>query len=480
MLFNSIDFILFLPIIFCLYWFIFNKNLTIQNTLLLISSYVFYGWWDSKFLILLFISSIIDYIVGLKIHQSDEHIVRKRWLWASLIANLGILIWFKYFNFFVDSFILAFASLGIQLEERTWNILLPVGISFYTFQALSYSIDVYRRQLTPTKDLVAYLTFVAFFPQLVAGPIERAAHLLPQFFKPRQFHYQDAADGVRRILWGFFKKMVIADNLAANVNYIFDNAEILPASVLCLGAALFAFQIYCDFSGYSDIAIGCAAFFGFKLMDNFRMPYFSRDVGEFWKRWHISLSSWFQEYVYIPLGGNKGGKWNQAKNSIITFTVSGFWHGANWTYIFWGFINGLYYIPLIFLGRTKHSHVVAQNSWLPSVREFVAILTTFILICFSWIFFRAKDITAAFTYIKHIFACSIFNNPFVNIDGIERSTYIWLLILIAVEWLQRKQKHALAIQNLPTLTRWCIYLILSLIIVYFGYGGKSQFIYFQF
>lgn len=481
MLFNSLEFIVFLPIVFCLYWLVFQRNLTVQNLLLLVASYLFYGWWDVRFLGLLFISSMVDYVVGLKIHATDDERRRKWWLWASVVVNLGILGFFKYSNFFVDSFIAAFAGIGIELEARTWNIILPVGISFYTFQALSYSIDIYRRQLTPTRDVVAYLTFVAFFPQLVAGPIERAAHLLPQFYQARVFRYEDAADGVRRILWGFFKKMVVADNLATNVNYIFDNCEAMPASVLCLGAVLFAFQIYCDFSGYSEIAVGCAAFFGFKLMDNFRMPYFSRDVGEFWKRWHISLSTWFQDYVYIPLGGNKGGKIQQMRNSIITFSISGFWHGANWTYLFWGFLNGLYYLPLIIFGRTKRSDVVAQNTWLlPSLREAMAMLSTFVLICFTWIFFRAESMTQAWAYIGNLFSMSLFSNPLAAIDGLERTVYLWLILLVCIEWLRRKEKHVLDIQPLPTWARWSIYMLLCLCIVHFGYAGASQFIYFQF
>ena len=339
MLFNSIEFAIFLPIVFILYWFVTNRNLKIQNILLVCASYLFYGWWDWRFLSLIFFSSIVDYLVGIGLSKTEKTGKRKFLLLISIFVNLGFLGVFKYFNFFAENFAQAFTLFGSSIEPNRLNIILPVGISFYTFQTLSYSIDVYKKKLQPTKDIVAFFAFVSFFPQLVAGPIERATNLLPQFYKKREFSYDKATDGMRQILWGLFKKMVIADNCARLVNDIFDNFETFSGSTLLFGIVLFAFQIYGDFSGYSDIAIGTSRLFGFNLKRNFAFPYFSRDIAEFWRRWHISLSTWFRDYVYIPLGGSRGGKFSQVRNIFIIFIVSGFWHGANWTFIVWGALN---------------------------------------------------------------------------------------------------------------------------------------------
>ena len=347
MLFNSFTFVIFLPTVFLLYWFVFNKNLKLQNFFLLIVSYIFYGWWDWRFLSLIFISSMVDYIVGLSIYKTDDSSKRKRLLLISMFVNLGFLGFFKYYNFFADSLIDLFSNFSISLHPRTLNIILPVGISFYTFQTMSYTLDIYRKKMEPTNDIIAFFAFVSFFPQLVAGPIERAKNLLPQFMKKRKFDYETATDGLRQILWGLLKKIIIADSCAHVVDYIFANYQFYNGSVLLMGVIFFAFQIYGDFSGYSDIAIGSAKLFGFDLMRNFAYPYFSRNIAEFWRRWHISLSTWFRDYVYIPLGGSYVNKWKRIRNIIITFTVSGFWHGANWTFIFWGFLNGIYYIPII-------------------------------------------------------------------------------------------------------------------------------------
>jgi len=347
MLFNSIDFAVFLPIVFVLYWFVANKDLKLQNFLILAVSYIFYGWWDWRFLSLILFSTIVDYFVGHYLHKQEGANKRKLLLWTSIFVNLGFLGFFKYYNFFLDNFVQAFSFFGNTLNTNSLNIILPVGISFYTFQTLSYSIDIYRKKLKPTNDFVAFAAFVSFFPQLVAGPIERATNLLPQFKKQRHFDYINAVNGLKQILWGLFKKVVIADNCAVFVNIIFESPDDFSGSTLLLGAVFFAFQIYGDFSGYSDIAIGTSKLFGFKLMQNFAFPYFSRDIAEFWRRWHISLSTWFRDYLYIPLGGSRGSTLKQIRNVFIIFLVSGFWHGANWTFILWGFLNALYFLPLL-------------------------------------------------------------------------------------------------------------------------------------
>jgi len=324
MLFNSLEFLIFLPTVFVLYWFIFKNQLRAQNILLLLASYIFYGWWDWRFLTLIIASTFLDYFIALQLGKTDISKKRKLLMGISLVGNLGMLGFFKYYNFFVSSWIEAWSSVGITMEASTLNIILPVGISFYTFQTLSYTIDVFKKEMQPTKSFIDFAAFVTFFPQLVAGPIERAAHLLPQFYKNRTFSYQYAVDGVKLIIWGMFKKVVVADNCAFFVNKIFENPEGYSSGELFVGMVFFAFQIYGDFSGYSDIAIGLSKLFGFDLMVNFKFPYFSRDIAEFWRRWHISLSTWFRDYIYIPLGGSKGSQWFQIRNVMIIFLVSGF------------------------------------------------------------------------------------------------------------------------------------------------------------
>lgn len=475
MLFNSIEYILFLPVIFSLYWFVFKDSLRIQNILLLVASYFFYGWWDWRFLGLIVVSSIVDYYVGRELGKSNHSKRRKILLGVSLVVNLGILGFFKYFNFFIESAIVALGSIGIQAHASTLQLILPVGISFYTFQTLSYSIDIYRKKLEPVDDMVSFFAFVSFFPQLVAGPIERASQLLPQFSKTRTFEPVKAADGLRQIVWGLFKKVVIADNLAFHVDYIFANSGTLDASTLLLGAVFFAFQIYGDFSGYSDIAIGTARLFGFDLMKNFATPYFSRDIGEFWRRWHISLSTWFRDYLYIPLGGSRTTKGRQILNGLITFTVSGFWHGANWTFVVWGFLNGLYYVPSILLNREKKQGTVARNSWFPSVKELLQIISTFGLVTLAWIFFRAENVSHALEYIRNLFSLSIFELPKSN-----RSPVPYVLLLILVEWIQRHKEHGLEIARLSRFTRPVLYVMVVMAILLFGFDDSESFIYFQF
>jgi D-alanyl-lipoteichoic acid acyltransferase DltB (MBOAT superfamily) len=443
--------------------------------MILIASYVFYGWWDWRFLSLIFISSITDYTIGLSLNKSKFKNRRKLLLYISLIVNIGLLGFFKYFNFFIDSFIDFSTTFGFSINSSSLNIILPVGISFYTFQTLSYTIDIYRNKLEPTKDIIAFFAFVSFFPQLVAGPIERAANLLPQFEKRRYFEYEKAVDGLRQIFWGLLKKIIIADSCARNVDFIFANYNTLSGSVLLLGTIYFAFQIYGDFSGYSDIAIGTAKLFGFDIMLNFAYPYFSRDIAEFWRRWHISLSTWFRDYVYIPLGGSYCNKIKRIRNILITFTVSGFWHGANWTFVFWGFLNGLYYIPYMLLNRQKnHTGIVSQNKILPSIKESFQILSTFFIILIAWVFFRAETIQHAFSYLTHMFSANLFTLP-----TSQRKNTILIIILLIIEWIQRKKVHGLDIDTLPIVLRWSIYLSTVIIILAF-FTTDKKFIYFQF
>lgn len=478
MLFNSLEFAIFLPVVFLLYWFVVNKSLKLQNFLLLAASYIFYGWWDWRFLSLIVISSVVDYLVGIGLGKYQKMSARKWLLALSLLVNLGFLVFFKYFNFFLESFVTAFTFFGQPFDAQRLNIVLPVGISFYTFQTLSYSIDVYRGKLKPTHDVVAFFAFVSFFPQLVAGPIERASNLLPQFDKFRRFNYGVSVDGLRQILWGFFKKMVIADNCAVLVNDIFGNYENLNGSTLVLGAILFAFQIYGDFSGYSDIAIGTARLFGFKLMRNFAFPYFSRDIAEFWRRWHISLSTWFRDYLYIPLGGSRGGTGMKVRNTFIIFIVSGFWHGANWTFIIWGALNAIYFLPLMLLKQNrKNLDLPAEGRLLPGLRESFSILTTFAVTLIAWIFFRSPSVGVALDYIGNIFSSSLFTLP----QNLPVRELFFIFILLSVEWLQRSKEHGLEFTTLamPKFMKWSIYIGLIFMILTFG-GTQQDFIYFQF
>ncbi|NOR87486.1 MAG: MBOAT family protein [Bacteroidales bacterium] len=483
MLFNSFTFAIFLPIVFLLYWFVFNRHIKVHNLLLLISSYVFYGWWDWRFLSLIFISSVSDFILGRMIFLSHEKAWRKLYLVLSLLINISLLGFFKYYNFFIDSLIIATEQIGFPININTLNIILPVGISFYTFQTLSYSIDIYRKKITPTKDIIAFFAFVSFFPQLVAGPIERASNLLPQFLSKRGFDLKKAKDGLRQILWGLLKKVVIADTLAIQVDQIFntDQYSTLPGITLIIGSALFAFQLYCDFSGYSDIAIGTARLFGFSLKRNFAFPFFSRNIGELWQRWHISLSTWFRDYIFIPLGGNRGSKWKQVRNIMMTFVLSGFWHGANWTYIIWGALHGLYYVPLIFKKRkVKYTEIVAFERILPTRLELLQMLFTFSLFVFSMIFFRAASISKAFDFIQNIYVNISFKAE-IFFEWMQSESIILIGLLILVEWIQRRKEHSLQIENLPIIFRWVIYVVSIGVFIYFGqFGKQQQFIYFQF
>ncbi|MDO6389263.1 MBOAT family O-acyltransferase [Pontibacter sp. BT731] len=482
MLFNSIDFAIFLPIVFILYWFVTNNNLRLQNLLIVAASYLFYGWWDWKFLSLILFSTLTDYAIGLGLAKEENPVKRKVWLWSSIIINLGFLGVFKYYNFFLDNFVTAFTFLGAEIKGGSLNVILPVGISFYTFQTLSYSIDVYKRKLEPTKDFIAFSAFVSFFPQLVAGPIERATNLLPQFYTKRTFNYGLAVDGMRQILWGLFKKVVIADNCAEYANLIFNNSDDYSGSTLVLGALFFTFQIYGDFSGYSDIAIGTSRLFGFDLMRNFAFPYFSRDIAEFWRRWHISLSTWFRDYVYIPLGGSRGGMWMKVRNTFIIFILSGFWHGANWTFIVWGALNAIYFLPVLLTNNNRNNlHIVAEGRYLPTIKELLSMLVTFGLTVFAWIFFRADNMSHAINYIAEILSPSLFTVPrFAGMSG-ALTTVLLTSSFVLIEWLGREQQYAIAHLgvNWKRPVRYAMYYTIIIAIFWFG-GKEQQFIYFQF
>jgi len=482
MSFISLDFAVFLPLVFILYWFFFNKNARHQNFLVVVASFFFYSCWDWRFLALIVASILIDYSIGVLLSKQKNHFKRKILLGISISSNLGLLAFFKYFNFFVENFVASFSFFGMNLDGPSLNIILPVGISFYTFQTLSYTFDIYKEKLKPTLDILSFAAFVSFFPQLVAGPIERASNFLPQFFKKRTFNYLHAVDGLRQILWGLFKKIVIANNCAVLANKIFANYNHLSGSSLLIGAVFFAFQIYGDFSGYSDIAIGSSRLFGLNLKENFKFPYFSRDIAEFWRRWHISLSSWFKSYLYIPLGGSRGSQLTTIRNVFLVFIVSGFWHGANWTFLFWGFFHAVLFIPYMLLNRNrKNLDVVAKGKLFPSLKELFSMICTFSFVTIAWIFFRSKSIGQAMNYISGIFSDSLFSFPDCSdLRGVFYTSCLIVLFLV-IEWLGRENQYGIEKLGLkwPRISRYIMYMVI--IISLFMLGGKDQqFIYFQF
>lgn len=483
MLFNSLSFIIFLPIVFTLYWLLNNKDRKFQNILLLISSYYFYACWDPRFLFLLIFSTALDYYTGLKISRNDDLKIKKLWFLISVIVNLGILGVFKYYNFFAASFADFLSYFGLKVSIVTLNVILPIGISFYTFHGLSYVIDIYKDRIKAEKNLIDYSVFVCFFPLLVAGPIERATHLLPQIQKRRYFQSDQAINGLKQILWGFFKKLVIADQCAIYTDEIFNNYENYSGSTLVLGAIFFAFQIYGDFSGYSDIALGVARLFGIELLKNFSFPYFSRDIAEFWRRWHISLTTWFRDYLYIPLGGSKGGSFLKIRNTFIIFLVSGFWHGANWTFIFWGLLNALYFIPLLLSNKNRSNlDVVAKGRVFPDLKEIIAMLSTFGLTTLAWIFFRSPSLKSAIEYISIILSKSLFHLPVF--EGVMNAitTIILIIFFLIIEWLGREDNYALEKlgNNFSRQGRIFFYMIISVAIFLFMQTKETPFIYFQF
>ncbi|MES2679172.1 MAG: MBOAT family O-acyltransferase [Bacteroidota bacterium] len=475
MQFNSLAYAIFLPLVFFIYWFIAGNNVKRQNLLLLMASYFFYGWWDWRFLGILVFTTLVDYFLAIRISRASSERNRKLWLALSLFMNLGLLCFFKYWNFFVDSWITAWASAGIQMNPLTVSVILPIGISFYTFQELSYTLDVYKKRMEPVRDLVGFAAFITFFPQLVAGPIEKASAFLPQFLKSRHFSAQQAIVGCRLILWGLVKKIVIADNLAVYVNDIYKNYDVLPGSVLLLGSALFAFQIYADFSGYSDIALGSAKLLGFDLVKNFNRPYISKSITEFWTRWHISLSSWFREYLYIPLGGNRVSIPRWSLNIMITFLVSGLWHGASFTFVIWGALHGL----MILLERyfsLSFKFKAASGNWLLNAG---LVLKTFTITTFIWIFFRATSIEQAFEIIHKIFTS--FTVGSWNLNYLRA---IWLIVFcIVIEYLSRKNEYVIFVptRTMPSYLLFAIEIVLGLLVIDSSITlDHDQFIYFQF
>ena len=473
MLFNSLEFFLFLPVVFVLYWFGLNKSLKWQNALVLAASYFFYGWWSWAFMALLMASTLLDYLYGFGVAAVDRK-KAKLFLWLSVVNNLGILGVFKYYNFFALEVQQGLDLLGLQTNPYLLKVALPIGISFYTFHGMSYVFDIYRGQQKPVRNFIDYAVFVSFFPLLVAGPIERANHLLPQVQKARTFRYQQALEGCRLILWGLFKKVVIADSIAQVIDPIFAHYTDHSGLTLLLAAIGFSIQIYGDFSGYSDIALGTAKLFGFELLSNFRFPYFSRAVAEFWRRWHISLSSWFKDYLYIPLGGSRAGKFKAVRNTFIIFLVSGFWHGASWNFIVWGFIHACGFLPLLLLNRNrKHlSEVVAQEQLLPSLKAFFQMLGTFTFVTFAWVFFRADTLTDATLYLQHIFA----QGPQNGLQG--KSILLWGALLLGLDWYLRHNERTLRV---PTnrILRTAIYFAFALTVL-LKLGSHQSFIYFQF
>lgn len=480
MLFNSLEFLIFLPIVFLLYWFVFRGRRW-QNLLVVVASYVFYGWWDWRFLLLIALTSLCSFGSGLLLeHYEGQRRKQKAVSAANIVLNLGILGVFKYYNFFIENLDALFGTIGWHLDWATMNIILPVGISFYTFQALSYTIDVYQKKLPATHDIVEFFAYISFFPQLVAGPIERATNLLPQFQQKREFDYAKAVDGMRQMLWGFLKKMVVADNCAMVVNDYYGQYSELPGATLLLLGILFTIQVYCDFSGYSDIAIGCARLFGFNLMRNFNTPFFSRSVPEFWRRWHISLTSWFRDYVFFPLGGSRYSRWKTIRNVYIVWGISGLWHGANWTFVCWGLIHATLLVAYTLLGiNTKYNHEVAYGRYLPSIKETLQMALTFLLFAVSMIIFRAENMTQAVGYLT-----AMVTNQFFDATMLQgKQPLCFALLLLSVEWLQRDKQHALQFTDIKPFkyrfVRWSVYYVILLVI--FKYAGSSQtFVYFQF
>lgn len=477
MFFNSLSFAIFLPIVFVLYWFVFNKNKSTQNALLIVASYYFYSCWDWRFLFLLVFSTFLDYYTGIQIEKAKTETVRKFWFWLSITVNLGFLGIFKYYNFFADSFSELLNGFGLQTSPLLLNVILPVGISFYTFHGLSYVIDIYLKRIKAEYNFVDYSLFVSYFPLLVAGPIERATHLLPQVKVKRTFDFEKAKEGVYQIIWGLLKKVVIADTCATYANAIFDHYQSMNSLSLILGAFYFAFQIYGDFSGYSDMALGISKLFGLDLLRNFNYPYFSRDIAEFWRRWHISLSSWFRDYVYIPLGGSRGSKLKQIRNVFVIFLLSGFWHGANWTFIAWGFINALYFLPLLLRDTNRSNIEMVSLGWdLTSVKVFFSILSTFALTCLAWVFFRARSIDDAFDYIGRIFTDRNFKIQYLENERYSYEILLLIFIFILVEWSARTR-----IEPISGRYSWLkVTLCIAAIVALGTYSDYKEFIYFQF
>ena len=493
MLFNSIAFLFFLPIVFGGYWLILcpnpraarggvsHRRLGLQNLLIVAASYLFYGWWDWRFLLLMTFTSVWAFGSGCALRRVAYRGVAAKWiLGMALVVNLGILGVFKYCNFFVEQAVALLNAFGFQAHPTSLRIILPVGISFYTFQALGYVIDVYRNDLKPTRNVVAFLAFVSFFPQLVAGPIERATNLLPQFQRPRYFSCPMAVDGCRQMLWGFFKKIAVADNCALVANAVFSDAVAPGGMAVLLGALAFSFQIYGDFSGYSDIAIGCSKLFGIRLMRNFNQPYFSRDIAEFWRRWHISLTTWFRDYLYIPLDGSRCGTWRRVRNTFVTFMVSGLWHGANWTFVAWGVFHALCFLPLLLTGRNRrHGCDAAAGRVFPTVGELWRMGGTFALVVVGWLLFRAPDIGTFGGWLGALL-CNPLDGTGVPRDIGMRATAAMAAVTVVAEWMTRGREHPLAVLPCCRAVRWGIYWAVLAVLFLFSARSGAAFVYFRF
>lgn len=476
MLFNSLEFALFLPIVFILFWFAAAGKTRLQNLILLVSSCVFYMFLIPEYILILFLAIVIDYFAGIWLERTTGN--KRKWLlWLSIISTCLILFVFKYYNFFITNTNAIASLIGWNYSIEALQIALPIGLSFHTFQSLSYVIDVYKGEQKAEKDFLTYSVYVMFFPQLVAGPIERARSLFPQFHATKKFDLALASDGMRQILWGLFTKCVIADNCAIHVDNVFNDYTNYQGSTLWVGAILFTFQIYGDFSGYSNMALGTAKLFGFRLMQNFNYPYFSRDIAEFWRRWHISLTTWFRDYCYKPLGGNKRGMVITVRNTFIIFIVSGFWHGANWTFIFWGLINALYFLPLLLLGlNRRNTNTVAEGRILPSMGEFASMSVTFVLATVAWVFFRASDVPTAFGILKGMFNPSVLSMPAIR----DWVLALLIVVFVIIEWRGRMFEHALDVASRPATERRVFYVFVFLLLFFFGVYNENQFIYFQF
>lgn len=483
MSFTTLTFVVFLGSMFGLYWSV--RRRAVQNAVLILGSYFFYAWWDYRFCSLMLISTLVDFGVGWGLARTSSRGRRRGLLVLSVVCNLGLLGFFKYFNFFAENLFELANSVGWHLDQVTMRIILPVGISFYTFQTMSYTIDVYRGKLRATSNLLDYFAYVSFFPQLVAGPIERASRLLPQFASPRRFDYETTADGCRQILWGFFKKMILVDNvLAPIVDACYRDPSNMSGPQMAFATFCFAFQIYADFSAYSDIAIGTARLFGIDLMRNFAYPYFSQNVAEFWRRWHISLSTWFRDYVYIPLGGSRVAPWRKSGNVIITFLLSGLWHGASWKFVIWGGLNGVGILPTMFW-RSKDvlraTDTPGGERHIPRPTTAIKMCLTIGFICLTWVFFRAADIGQAMMILKKI-AFDAFSFPAYERLYLTVGVHSVLVLVgfVLVEWIQRRRHHVLRLESLSRWLRWTLYTCLVWVVLIFGTGRAGPFIYFQF
>ena len=483
MVFNSLVFLIFFSVFFLLYWFVFSKSLKNQNLFLLTAGYIFYAWLDWRFLTILIGTSIIHFILGIYIEKVENARQKKRLVSIGVLIGIGTLVLFKYFNFFIISFREALSTLHVALNLQTLNIIIPVGLSYYTFKTISYLLDVDKGKIKATTDWITFFTYVSFFPCILSGPIDKARTFIPQLEKKREFDYNMGVDGLRQILWGLFKKVVIADNCAPIVDGIFENYHMLPASTLVFGAFFYTFQMYADFSGYSDMAIGLSRMIGFNVTKNFDHPFFSQNIAEFWRKWHISLTSWLTEYVFTPLSiaFRNLGKLGLILAIVINFTICGIWHGANWTYILFGFLHGCYFIPLILRGQLNKKKEIAKDAKLPSPVEIVNILSTFALIMFTFVVFRAEDIGQAIHYYQRILSRSLLKFPIIPGDQYEvLVTLFFICFMLGSEWIKRKQEHVLKLDAKHAVYRWSIYASIIFLIGMFMQTSETPFIYVNF